>query len=506
MSATANLAPASAAFAPRLVGTKRQSTLLVWTASVGGAIALAALFAANQSTLLRAAVPAVATMVGLTLYLRRPIGYIHFTLWTWFLAPLIRRLIDWRFGFEDQSLVLLAPCLVTSIAALTLLREREKFAGLDTTPFMLCIAGVTYGFCVGVVRALLHVTAEDSLPSAAYGLLTWLTPIFFGLHLYLHWRDYEAQRDAIQRSFLFAVLLLGLYGIFQYVNPPAWDRAWLEGLPGGYENASFGRPFPYEIRVWSTSNSPGTFATVLLAGLVLLSGVRSRIKPLILTAGFFAMLLSMVRTAWLAWVVAIAILATSYRGAKLRNFVLGIFLLPLFALPVLFNSQIRDNISDRLSTMNDLGHDDSMNDRRMMYRVVTGELTHNPAGIGLRNSSALEFDGYVLDSGFLQAALMLGFAGSAVFAIGIGIATFRVTMRGATRQSMPYGTGALAARAIFLTSLVELIAGNIFINISGVVLWSSFALLASFDAKTRPLARPIDRDQLSLRLQARTES
>ena len=68
---------------------------------------------------------------------------------------------------------------------------------------------------------------------------------------------YDEQKQAVEKCFTWAVLLLGAYGIYQYIAPPPWDCAWLEGLPGGYENLSFGHPTPFEIRVWSTSNSPG---------------------------------------------------------------------------------------------------------------------------------------------------------------------------------------------------------------------------------------------------------
>ncbi len=67
---------------------RADSTVLIWLAAIASLLLAIALFAAGQGALLRIAIPAGATITALALYLRRPIGFIHFTLWTWFLTPL----------------------------------------------------------------------------------------------------------------------------------------------------------------------------------------------------------------------------------------------------------------------------------------------------------------------------------------------------------------------------------------------------------------------------------
>ena len=67
--------------------------------------------------------------------------------------------------------MLLAPFLVTAIAGITLIRERRNVAGSQTAPFFLCMAGVSYGFFVGVIRWRLHASAAESLGAVIYGLL-----------------------------------------------------------------------------------------------------------------------------------------------------------------------------------------------------------------------------------------------------------------------------------------------------------------------------------------------
>jgi hypothetical protein len=419
--------------------------------------------------------PAVAAAVGLTLYLRRPVGYFHFTLWTWFLTPLLRRIIDWRFGFQDQNLVLLAPFLVTAIAALTVVREFRQAPRSQLAPYLLCGAGIFYGFTVGIIRWFLHNSEAESVGSVVYGLFLWLAPLLFGMHLCLRWQGYEAHKSAILASFKWGVLLLGAYGIFQYAAPPPWDTAWLEGLPGGWETQSFGRPFPYEIRVWSTLNSPGTFAAMMFPGLILLLVTKTRIKALIAAAGFGAFLLSLVRTGWFAWVVAILLLAVSQRSAVIRRVSLIILLLPACLIPVLLVPQFQQTIEDRLSTLTDLNHDGSLNDRKMMYKQVASELLNEPSGVGLLNGSTFSVDAMPLDSGFIQTALMLGFIGTAFYASGIVVCIAGIVRR-RNLSAGPADEFAGASSVIFLVMLFELVGSNVFVNFFGFTLWIFYGL------------------------------
>lgn len=460
---------------PRDAPMAAQSASPAWMSAICGSLLLVALFAAHQATLLRVAVPAVAAAVGLVLYLRRPVAYIHFTLWTWFLTPLVRRIIDWKYGFQDQNLVLLAPFLVSAIAACSIVREKRESGRVNVTPYLLCAAGVFYGFMVGLIRWKLRAGSAESIGSVIYGLFMWMAPLAFGLHLHLRWRNYEEDKEAILSSFKWGVLLLGMYGVYQYVVAPAWDCAWLDGVMTGDQNTSFGRPYPYEIRVWSTSNSPGTFASIMLAGLVLLVGTRSKFKVVVAAAGYLSFLLSQVRTAWLGWLLSLALMAVGSKGATLRRFLLSILILPICLLPLMLNPQIQQSVQDRLETMQDVGHDDSFQDRADMYRLVTLELLHDPSGRGLLNSN-VAVDGMALDSGILQVFLMLGLIGTALFTAGITIGGFSM-MRGAKSiyggELSPERT---AYRAIFLALLAESISGNNFVNISGAIFWVVFGL------------------------------
>jgi hypothetical protein len=480
MTVATNMAGATLAsdVSSSLINARPRSTVLIWLAAIGSLLLAILLFAAGQGGLLRIAIPAGAFITALVLYLRRPIGFIYFTLWTWFLTPLLRRLVDWRFGFEDQNMVLLAPFLVTAIAGMTLIRERRNVAGSQTAPFYLCMAGISYGFLVGVIRWRLHASSADSLGAIVYGLFMWLAPVLFGLHLLLRWRDYDEQKQAILKCFTWAVLLLGAYGVYQYIAPPPWDRAWLEGLPGGYENLAFGRPTPYEIRVWSTSNSPGTFAIIMLAGLILLFGARTRYKLAFVAVGYLSFLLSLVRTAWLAWFLGMILLVSSYRGALLRRFILGLLLLPLSILPLLLIPEIAQTVQDRVQSMQNLNGDTSFQDRKMMYERLTSQLLDEPSGIGLLNSN-LSVDGFALDSGVLQTVFMLGFPGAALFGSGVLLACLAMTSR-RSRDGLPaLSSEEIAYRAIVIATLAKLVGENVFVNVGGTIFWMCLGLWMS---------------------------
>ena len=71
---------------------------------------------------------------------------------------------------------------------------------------------------------------------------------------------------------------------------------------------------------------------------------------------------------------------------------------------------------------------------------------------------------------------MLGFLGTTLYAIGIVLAV--VAFFPARRKGHSNGHGAqeLAYRAIFLSTLAQLVAGNIFPGVGGLMMWSCLGL------------------------------
>jgi hypothetical protein len=421
------------------------------------AVVVAALCLAGKGQLLRGALPIAALLVGLTLYFIRPVLYVQYSLWVWFLAPLARRMVDWQFGYTDPNFVLLAPFLVSGIAGLTLvLPGRRKNTGMPAV-FVLCSAAILYGFVVGMV---VRPSAET-----VYGLLNWLCPLLFGAHLYLNSPRYEQHRKAISRTLLWALLILGIYGIYQFVLPPVWDRVWLENGSIGQISPSFGQPEPLRVRVWSTMNSPAPFANAMMSGLLLLLMIRSALKLPAAVAGYLAFLLSMVRTAWLSWLIGFFLLLKNINLRAIVRIFLSVAALLVCLLPLLNDPRLATVIGDRVKTFTDLGHDESFGDRLEMYRVLVNDAAADPFGHGLKNLEVSH--GIPVDSGVLVMVFSLGWLGTLLYALGITSLFLRKEC-GSEMHDGFYKAG----KAIVIAMLAQLIGANIFVNVTGAIFWT----------------------------------
>ena len=213
----------------------------------------------------------------------------------------------------------------------------------------------------------------------------------------------------------------------------------------------------------------------MLAGLILLFGARTRYKFAFVAVGYLSFLLSLVRTGWLAWLLAMILLVSSYRGAPLRRFILGLLVLPVVLLPLMLIPEIAQTVQDRVQSMQDLNGDASFQDRKMMYQHLTSKLLEEPPGLGLLNSD-FKLDGFVLDSGILQTAFMLGLPGAALFGSGVLLACVAMTSR-RFREGLPaLSPEEIAYRAIVIATLAKLIGENVFVNVGGTIFWICLGL------------------------------
>jgi len=436
-----------------------------------GAITLMA-FAAAVATLggaFEVAFPIAALVVGVVCYRTGPARYLTFVWWLWLLTPGVRRIVDGQAGWNPQNPVLLAPLVVSLLAVGTSARRLVAWRRRAVFPFVLLLAGVLYGYAVGVGRA--------GVAASTYAAASWLAPIFLGLYAALLWPRYPELRRALQHVFLWGTLVIALYGVAQFVNPPEWDRLWMIQS----EMNSIGQPLPLQVRVFSLLNSPAPFACVLAAGLVLLFATKTKWRIPVAAAGYVALMLSLVRASWVAWGIAVVVYGL-YLGVRAgRRFLLLVVLLAAAVVPLATVDEVRDVVLPRALTFSDMSKDVSLAERVTFFQSTAAVVLENPVGeglgstgaaVGLRDEGGGERD---FDSGLLDLFYSLGWPGGALFLGGLAMLCLRALRPGEPKGDLV----AKAARAVALSSTALALSFNVFSGVAGAMLWTFFALLGA---------------------------
>ncbi len=420
-----------------------------WMAILGLLLITALCLVAGLGKVLNIIFPAGSIAVGLFLYLRYPILYIGFTWWVFFLTPFIRRVSDFRSGFTDPSPMLLAPPLVAMIAIITFYRNLPKAHEEGGLPFILSAVGVFYGFLVGLINGL-------PVP-AIISLMAWVSPILFGFHLFVNWRDYPSYRDNIQRTFLWCVLVTASYGVYQYLVAPEWDRFWLIETK---LYTSMGKPEPLGLRVWSTMNAPLQFGIVMLAGNILLFIGQGTLRIPGLAVGILSVLLTSVRTVWGGLIIALITLLGSLKGSFQIRLIAFILTIALCMVPLSTVEPFSQVIQSRITTLSNVKDDQSAKDRANLYGRTLNLALSEVIGKG---NGTLE----PIDSGIIELLLTLGWMGAIPYISGIFL-IFYSLFQSSKSKSDPFAS---AARAIVVGFLPMLAGSNVIVGISGMVFW-----------------------------------
>lgn len=437
-----------------------------WIVILGFILLTVVCYFAGAAAMLRLIFPATALLVGLFLYLRHPILYIGFTWWIWFLTPLLSRLIDYRVGWDATRQILIAPYLVVFVTIGTFLRYLPNTIRQGGLPFLLAFIGVFYGFLVGLIY--------NAPVPVARGLLDWLSPIIFAFHLFTNWRDYPSYRQHIQRTFLWCVLLLGAYGVYQFVVAPEWDRYWL--IESKMFNSS-GDPEPFGMRVWSTLHSVGPFGSVMQAGLLLLF---TRTGFLIFPAsvvGYLSFLLAQARTNWGGWLLGVIIILGSVKARIQMRLITIILVMAICVIPLTTIEPISDVVASRIETFSNLEKDGSFKDRSESYDRNLSVALSNGLGNGLGNiwkvnEKTGQIEVFVIDSGVLDMFFTLGWFGAIPYLGGLILMIVNVSRYSEGR----FDSFVSAARAIGISSCSQLIIGSGMLSVAGMVMWGFLAM------------------------------
>lgn len=415
-------------------------------------------------SVLRLLFPVGAIAVGIFLYSRYPLLYIGFNWWLWFLTPFLRRLADYHSRFDPMGLMLTAPYLASSVAILSIIQHLPKARRQNTLPFAFVLVAIGYSFLVGFLNNALVVVMRT--------LLDWLPPVIFGFYLSLQWRDYPQIRNHIQRVFVWGALVMGTYGVWQYLVAPQWDRFWLDNVA----MVSFGKPEPRGIRVWSTVNSPVSFGSVMLTSLILLLSSKHKLSVLGSTVGYLSFLLSLVRAAWGGWIIAVLILISSVKQSIQIRLITTFLTMALCIIPLVTIDPFSNIISSRIGTLTNVQQDSSFEDRSETYAQNFNAALSQPLGRGL-GGTWYEGEGgqavrVAFDSGILDIFFTLGWIGTIPYLVGM-VLLLMIQFSGEESLFDPFAN---AARAITSSHFLMLLLGSFMTGTPGFIFWSFLGL------------------------------
>lgn len=421
---------------------------------------------AGAGGIMRLVFPLGTLAVGWFLYLRYPVLYIGFTFWTWFLTPFLSRIIDYRNGWDPSRLILVSPYLVTLITLVTFFRYLPKARHLGGLPMVLAFVALCYGSLIGLI---------NSTPtSVARVFLDWLVPIPFSFHLLVNWQDYPSYRQNIQRTFLWGVLVMGAYGLVQYLVAPEWDRYW---LIKSEMFTSAGQPEPMAMRIWSTMQSHGRFAITMQSGLLLLLTSKSPWRIPTAMVGTLAFLLTLVRSAWGAFVVGLLIFIPSLKQKLQLRIVMTMLILTICIFPLTTIEPFSERINNRLQTISNIEEDTSFRERKALYDYQLGEALSKFQGVGIGNTMYLdvitgEWVKLNIDSGILNLFFTLGWMGGSIYLSGLIL----IIVESFSSLSSHVDSFINISFAIGISFACQIIFGSTFISLGGLFLWGFLSL------------------------------
>lgn len=417
------------------------------------------------------AVPLAALLVSAVLVaLRRFVAAIEFSVWCWLLAALLRRVVELRLGYQPFNLVLLSPVVAAVPPAFAVLWVRRRLPMRVAQGLGAVLAATTVGTTLAV--------AQLPLVAAVAGAAAWLPPLALGLAVLLLPAERDAMERATARVGVVGSVVVGGYGVAQWLVLPSWDSSWMLAV---YDVAdSFGRAVPGEVRVFSTLNSPGPAAAALLLLVVLASvaRVQTPVRVLAVVLGVAALGLTQVRQVYVAGLafLVVATIRRVYPAAAVAATALVV------VLAILVVPAARETVGERVVTSIRAGdQDESLNARATFQREQFGGALARPLGLGLGSTgsgvrasgSGEEFAD--ADSGYLELVRSLGLALTALLLVGVAL------LLGFCRRARRDRLG-VALWCLSLTIPVQLVLSNVFVGAAGAMTWVTLLLGVRFTA------------------------
>jgi hypothetical protein len=339
---------------------------------------------------------------------------------------------------------------------------------------LLILMGLAYAFMIGVM---------SSGPLAAtYDLANWLYPILIGFHIMAHTRQYPKYRDTIISTFIWGMLVMGGYGLIQFFIMPPWDALWMLGS----QMNSQGDPVPMGVRVFSTMNSSGPFAFAMMGAMVYVMAATHRVRWIAAALGFFAFALSLVRSTWGGWVIALLIQLVKSNNKVRVRIVASAVLLAGLCVPLLTVGPVAERMQARLNTLVNLSDDQSYAARNEFYATFAKTAFTDVSGEGMGatgTSTKLSNDGGQLgqygnfDSGVMNIPFVLGWPGTLLYMSGIVWLVVRAALASFKLRNDKFVSACLS---LSLATFAMLVFTNSLVGTGGLLLFMSvFSILSA---------------------------
>jgi hypothetical protein len=399
-------------------------------------------------------------------------------------APLLRRVHDLHHGFTPGSPILVASYIAFPVLALIVSRDLPRLRKAEFVPVILAAIGLLWAYGVGLFgMGLVPATIQMLQYSAGPIALAYVVANSgkFDLKMFCRW---------------LAVLGLieGLYGLYQWVQPPPWDLVWFHGVK---EELAGGQPLPFQMRTWGTLNivSPYSYFLAFILTVVLETPKFFLVTPILVAA----LATTQARSAWgtvlIGWFLALFLSRLRDKGKIFGPIAVTVVIVAVLAIP--FANRL-DGLYKRLQTVQNIQGDDSFQGRSELFSAaLEGGVFNNPFGVGMGASgSAARLTGSGMsgiDNGFLQTAYIFGWVGTFFFLGGFFWGLGR-GITGILRMS--------SQEVLFLAALLALFSANLFESsfddMKGVLLWVSIGIISTSALRRRtavavedePVAQP----------------
>jgi hypothetical protein len=256
------------------------------------------------------------------------------------------------------------------------------------------------------------------------------------------------------------------------------------------KTTTFGSPEPMEIRAFSTMNAPVVFGLTIMCTLIVVLGMKGKVKFLAGACGLAGLILSLNRSAWLGFAVgAIFVVWQMALRDKLR-IVTGFLVCTLISPVILLVPGTNELLADKVDSFGNISSDVSFQARFEGYMSAVKALGQEPFGEGVGSPElahrTLENDDAIgpHDSLILELLYSLGWLGTLCYLCAIGLILCQGFSNSSTKG--PFET---SMKAIMIAFLAQCLLNDIVYGGVGLIFWIGAGMHLSAIAKEKSEAQ-----------------